>query len=390
MPHRLLELNELGERIHVVDEQIMRLVKARMGLSEEVIERKMRDGGSNGVEIVRASVEDARIADAVKWAKRNGLNPHFAAAMMYAIINESCKHQMTILQGSISSGRLEPESEAERFLRLKQNLLHLTEAWAPSYDGYYQKAFPATRAYLAFEKNILDSQVGELACRGRMLDLGCATGNLACSMAGKFERVVGYDLSSHMINAANSKVAVQRISNVEFREADLEDGIPEAESSASLAVMNLGTASDVPGIEAVIKDIYRVLMPGGRFFLSFYNKEALLYRITFLPWESGLAAMVNIHRDCLGVHATVEGKETILQVYARAYTVAEVRALLAAEPGLQVGTVRTHPTVSAVLPATFLSEQPEVEAAVVGIDDHIADGDAGAYITVTGWKGSSA
>lgn len=372
-----LNLKELGSRLAKVDELLMALLKRRMELALQVGTYKMK----RGLPVVRLKVEHQRLAKVRAWARKNKLNPHFVDLILYAAISESCKQQLQQLQGTSRRRLKDPENEDEWYKILKKNLLKLTESWSKSYDKDYDKAYFATHSYLAFEGSLLNEVIEKLSENDVALDLGCATGRMALQLAPKFKRVVGYDVSSHMIKVAKTKLrrSRQKFSHVGFRQVDLEEGIPEPDQSVSLVVMNLGTASDLRNFSGLLGEIKRVLKPGGRFFFSFYNREALIYRWDFIPWPTGLAAEINIHKNCLDVHLG----NKLLSVYARPYTVSEVRDFF--QNGMTVTRICTYPTISSILPSD-LFEGSEIQKSVVSIDTLLADSNMGAYILVTGQK----
>ncbi len=382
-----LDLPELGARIEKIDLLLMALIQRRMELSTLVGKRKLRDreqkpekgGRKKRVPFVRLSVEKKRVAGVRAWARKHKMNPHFAEAILYAIISESCKQQLIQLQNAGGRHLRDPESDDQRYRVLKRNLLRLTERWSHSYDQDYDRAYFATHAYLEFESFLLAQEIGKLSGCERVLDLGCATGRLTIQLAERFPRAVGYDISPDMIRCAKAKFSGAE--SVVFEEADLEAGIPEADSSVSFVVMNLGTASDVRDLAGVLKEVERVLLPGGRFLLSFYNREALVYRWDFIPWPIGLAAEFNVHKRCLDVHSG----DKLFSVYARSYTRAEVQDLFRGG-GLGLEEMHTYPTVSSVLPSDFFKDQPEVRESVVAIDRSLSASNMGAYIVVTGVK----
>ena len=352
---------------------VVALLKRRMDLALQVGEYKLK----NGQKIFRASVESKRLAQVRAEARKCKLSPYFAESILYQAIGESCKQQMIQLQNA-ATRRKEPETEAARYRLLKKNLLLLTEQWADSYDADYDKAFFATHTYLEFEEDLLGQEIKRIPNKTLVLDLGCATGRLSINLSDLFERAVGYDISSHMIEKANKKVAKFR--NLSFVEADIENGIPQSDNSTSLVVMNLGTASDVRGISGIIKEVGRVLKPCGRFFFSFYNKDALLYQWDFVPWPVGLAAEINAHKHCLDVHFGSK----VLSVYARPYTVMEVKELF--PPEMRLSKVLTYPTISSILPSTLFDGKPAIQKSIATIDRQLATAHDGAYIIVTGEK----
>ena len=369
-----LDLKELGKRLYGVDMLIVALLKRRMDLALQVGEYKIE----KGQKIFRASVESKRLAQVRAEARKCKLSPHFAASILYQAIDESCKQQMIQLQNAATRRHKGPKTEDDWYRLLKKNLLLLTKRWADSYDEDYDKAFFATHTYLEFEEEILKQEIKQVARKGLALDLGCATGRLAVKLASSFDQVIGYDISPHMVKKANEKSG--EFSNLSFVEADIEEGIPLPDNSVSLVVMNLGTASDIRDISGVLKEVGRVLEAGGRFFFSFYNRDALLYQWDFVPWPVGLAAEINVHKHCLDVHMGAK----VLSVYARPYSVKEVESLFS--PSMKVSKVLTHPTISSILPHTLFEGKPAIQKSMTDIDRQLSIANDGAYIIVTGEK----
>lgn len=384
----LLNLKELAVRLDKVDMLLLALVKRRMDIALQVGEYKFR---ITKEDIFRPKIEARRLSKFRRWARTHKMSPHFAEALFYLIIGESCKQQLIQLQillriqQELLAGKTpaEPKTEDEEYQILKQNLLLLTKVWSQSYDKKYDKAFFATHAYLEFESNLIKQEVARLQDTSVALDLGCATGRLTLGLADRFNQVVGYDISPDMIERAGTKKQGAKSSNVTFKVADIENSIPEQDNSASFVIMNLGTASDIRNIQSVLQEIKRVLKPGGRFLCSFYNRDALLYRWDFIPWPTGLAAEVNLHKDCLEVHHG----EDIFSVYARAYTVKEVRKLF--DGFLEVSNVLTYPTISSLLPHDLFKKQRGVKKAILELDRTLVESGAGAYILVAGQKMSA-
>lgn len=368
-----LDLAEIGRRLRTTDLHTLRVVKHRMDLALEVGRRKRATGEA----IFRASVEDERIAAIEKDALSIGLNPHFASSLLYLLINESCKQQMIQLQKADTLG--DGIDEGQEYEELKRNLLRLTERWCDEYETSYSSSYFATAAYLEFESEEVSKQVAALGSKELALDLGCATGRLSFELAPHFTQVIGYDLSQHMVAAATRHADERGIENVSFEQMDFEEEIPLPGASVSFVGMNLGTAGDVRYFDAVWTEIKRVLVPGGRFLLSFYNKEALLYKWDLLPWDTALAASVDIHRHCLEVHVDDER----IPIHARAYTPDEVRSMLTDSAELEV---KTYPSISSVLPNELFDGQSDIKAAIMEIDRSLSDKNLGAYIIVTGRK----
>lgn len=376
---KLLNLKEISSSLATTDTMIMQLIARRMELAEQVGKFKRQ----SGEKIFRSDIEDRRIDEMRKWAVTHKLNPHLAESILYSLINESCKLQMIQLQEEMLD--VGAQAEDEWYANLKRNLLALTERWCSAYDETYEKGHFATRACLQYECEILSQEIEKLTDRGLLLDLGCATGRMSFQHHSAFTRIVGYDISQYMRAQANRLAETKGLqSKCTFDCIDLEDGIPLEDSSVSFAVMNLGTASDVRNIRRVIAETARVLKSGGRFFFSFYNRDALVYQWDFLPWQAGLATSINVHRDSLYVHTTSDdGKDEIIPVYAKAYTRSEVQQLFSSE-GVVV-SLATYPTISAVLPDELFNKD-DVQESIVSIDKMLVDTAMGAYIIATGQK----
>lgn len=384
----LPELAVLGKRLASVDQLFLEVFAQRLKLALLVEERKRRDAlagedlarQEERGRIYRRQVETDRISQAREWAAQLGVNPDFAAALQYFAIGEACKVQM-IQRQDRNLQAPEFSNEDAAYAWRKQQLLALTACCASSYDAQYDAAFSATKAYLAFEERALKGVTEGLDAREFALDLGCATGRQAFSLASTFSRVVGYDISPDMVEVACEKHASTNGSDVRFERADVEGGIPLPSECADLVVMGMGAASDMRDISGVLREVRRVLKHGGKALLSFYNRNALVYQWGFIPWPLPLAASVNLDRHCMDVRWTGSGSEArTFSIYARPYSLDDIEALLPA--GMVITRQTTYPTLASVLPDVLLVD-PRVNASVLALDEHIADADRGAYALVT-------
>ena len=102
-----------------------------------------------------------------------------------------------------------------------------------------------------------------------VIDLGSGAGNdcfVARAEAGEDGRVIGIDFTEAMIAKARTNAAKLGFANVEFRQGDIEN-MPVSANVADVVVSNC-VLNLVPNKNNVIKDIYRVLKPGGHFSIS--------------------------------------------------------------------------------------------------------------------------
>ncbi len=102
-----------------------------------------------------------------------------------------------------------------------------------------------------------------------VIDLGSGAGNdcfVARHETGAEGKVIGIDFTEAMITKARENADKLGYNNVEFRSGDIES-MPVVDSTADVVVSNC-VLNLVPNKQAVIKDIFRVLKPGGHFSIS--------------------------------------------------------------------------------------------------------------------------
>lgn len=111
--------------------------------------------------------------------------------------------------------------------------------------------------------------VAQLREGERVLDLGSGGGIdvlLSARRVGPTGFVYGVDMTDEMLDLARRNAAKAGASNVEFLKGLIED-IPLADSSVDVVISNcvINLSIDKP---KVIKEMYRVLVPGGRIGIS--------------------------------------------------------------------------------------------------------------------------
>jgi SAM-dependent methyltransferase len=102
-----------------------------------------------------------------------------------------------------------------------------------------------------------------------VIDLGSGAGNdcfIARHETGESGKVIGIDFTDSMIAKARINADKLGFNNVEFRQGDIEN-MPVADGVADVVVSNC-VLNLVPNKAAVIKEIHRVLKPGGHFSIS--------------------------------------------------------------------------------------------------------------------------
>lgn len=115
----------------------------------------------------------------------------------------------------------------------------------------------------------LPTQFAKIKPGNVVIDLGSGAGNdafIARHETGETGKVIGIDFTPAMIDKARQNAEVRGFNNVEFRQGDIEN-MPVGGSVADVIVSNC-VLNLVPNKDGVIKEIYRVLKPGGHFSIS--------------------------------------------------------------------------------------------------------------------------
>jgi ubiquinone/menaquinone biosynthesis C-methylase UbiE len=113
-------------------------------------------------------------------------------------------------------------------------------------------------------------------CRGeRVLDVACGTGLVAVDAAGAVGpegRVLGVDLSGRMVEAAQRRAQAAQLPNLRFERMDAEAlALPDAGVDVVLCALGL---MYVPDVRHALREMRRVLRPGGRVALAVWGERA--------------------------------------------------------------------------------------------------------------------
>lgn len=115
----------------------------------------------------------------------------------------------------------------------------------------------------------LPTQFAKIKQGDVVIDLGSGAGNdafVARHETGETGKVIGIDFTPAMIDKARNNAELRGFNNVEFRQGDIEK-MPVTSNIADVIVSNC-VLNLVPNKDGVIKEIYRVLKPGGHFSIS--------------------------------------------------------------------------------------------------------------------------
>lgn len=115
----------------------------------------------------------------------------------------------------------------------------------------------------------LPTQFAHIKKGDTVIDLGSGAGNdcfVARAESGAEGKIIGIDFTPAMIEKARANADKLGYNNVEFRQGDIES-MPVAANTADVVVSNC-VLNLVPNKDGVIKEIFRVLKPGGHFSIS--------------------------------------------------------------------------------------------------------------------------
>lgn len=99
-----------------------------------------------------------------------------------------------------------------------------------------------------------------------VIDIGCGAGAdlcIAAMLVGKAGRAIGIDLTPAMVEKARENAALAGLANVEVLVGDIES-VPLPDACADVVISN-DAINLSPRKACVLKEVFRLLAPGGRF-----------------------------------------------------------------------------------------------------------------------------
>jgi len=132
--------------------------------------------------------------------------------------------------------------------------------------------------------NFIRNKVGQLAGK-QILDIGCATGELAFQLAQSGARVTGMDLNEDLLQQAKKNKAHPDCTFLVGNMLDLEKYFATCQFDAVLCFGNtLVHLEHKEQIRQMFQGVYSVLQPGGYFLIQILNYDYIFKeQITELP-----------------------------------------------------------------------------------------------------------
>ncbi|MCP5101791.1 MAG: class I SAM-dependent methyltransferase [bacterium] len=144
---------------------------------------------------------------------------------------------------------------------------------------YYEEVFPLREGKVSFVRSFLDKPASRVS---RVLDIGCAVGQLSNLLAGEGHVVTGIDLDAGMVKRAEADAAAD-FAAMDMMEVDRRFSVHSFDMVLCLGntLVHLHSLEEM-GI--FIKKIFNLLKEGGVFILQVVNYDAVLGRgIKALP-----------------------------------------------------------------------------------------------------------
>jgi demethylmenaquinone methyltransferase / 2-methoxy-6-polyprenyl-1,4-benzoquinol methylase len=164
----------------------------------------------------------------------------------------------------------------------KQNYVNTVfQTVASSYDRFTRLS--SLGLDMAWKRELLRLVKARLRPGHQVLDLATGTGDLAFALAATVRsgKVIGIDIAENMIHLAEKARRKRQVTNVEFRVGDMMD-LRLVPASMDAVTVSYGLRN-CPDLRLALREIYRVLKPGGVFAsLDFVRPQSALWERIFL------------------------------------------------------------------------------------------------------------
>ena len=164
-----------------------------------------------------------------------------------------------------------------------------------SISKYYSEIFPFNPMQLQFVKH----NAGDLQGK-KILDIGCATGELAFNLAKEGAKVTGIDLNEDLLQQARTGIGEFRFAESIKHESELSTSSPAFQIGNMLELKNdfqpehfdvvlcfgntLVHLKNLQQVKEMFQGVYAVVKPGGHFLLQILNYDYIIeHGVSELP-----------------------------------------------------------------------------------------------------------
>jgi len=152
-----------------------------------------------------------------------------------------------------------------------------------SISKYYSEIFP----YKPMQLQFIKSRAGELAGK-RILDIGCAAGELASHLALTGAQVTGIDLNEDLLEQAKIGSSGFQSADLVFQKGNMLDLKNDFQPEYFDVVLCFGNTlvhlENMQQVQEMLQSVYTILKTGGHFLLQILNYDYIIdERISELP-----------------------------------------------------------------------------------------------------------
>jgi SAM-dependent methyltransferase len=213
-----------------------------------------------------------------------------------------------------------------------------SETWDAFFSDFYLRAYASEeRDAQAADQAVAAARLARCPDGGDLLDVPCGFGRHAVPLGAAGYRVVGVDRSQPLLEEARRRTAGARwpkLAQADYRRLPFGD---ESFDAAVCLFSSLGYLGDEEDTH-VLREIGRVLRPGGRLVIEIFHRDLLVARFREQDWSLlGEGRLLLEQRTFDPVAGVVQATQTLVETSGeresrtysvRVYTATELLAML--------------------------------------------------------------